>query len=114
MERVGRERVSRARPEVRSRVSGSGEKCAGCEPICSAGSVVTEREPTVCVVGHPYGPLGYHRAARCSFASFQAAGMGPTLMDISDDRRSIVPNHEQAFKRYASREFAEFNLFHLN
>jgi glycosyltransferase involved in cell wall biosynthesis len=70
-------------------------------------------QPTVCVVGHPYGPLGYHRAARCSFASLRAAGLEPTIMDVSDDR-TVVPAYARMFEPYATREFADFNLFHLN
>ncbi len=70
-------------------------------------------QPSVCVVGHPYGPLGYHRAARCSFASLRAAGMQPTLMDVSDDR-TVVPMYAEKFAPYATSEFSDFTLFHLN
>jgi glycosyltransferase involved in cell wall biosynthesis len=67
----------------------------------------------VAVVGHPFGPLGISRAARCSFASFRAAGVETTIFDVWGE---TPPDSGYAvtLAPHATREFGDFNLFHLN
>ena len=65
------------------------------------------------VVGHPFGPLGISRVARCSFASLKAAGAEAGLMDVWGDS-PMDPVHVQTLAPYVTREFGDVNLFHLN
>ena len=68
---------------------------------------------SVRVVGHPFGPLGISRVARCTFASLRAAGMQPSLVDVwGDQRRDAV--HERSLGRFVTRELGDVNIFHLN
>lgn len=69
--------------------------------------------PSICVVGHPYGPLGTARAARCSFASLRAAGVKPRLLDVWRDVQPD-PVHAEMLAPFGTRQLADFNLFHLN
>jgi glycosyltransferase involved in cell wall biosynthesis len=71
------------------------------------------KSSTVAVVGHPFGPLGTSRAARCSFASFRATGLETRLLDVWQETHPD-PYHAETLAKHATRSFADFNLFHLN
>jgi len=69
-------------------------------------------QPSVAVVGHPFGPLGISRVARCSFASFRAVGVETHVLDVW---RTSKPGPAYAdIADHATRKSADFNLFHLN
>jgi len=66
-----------------------------------------------CVVGHPFGPLGTSRAARCSFLSFRAAGVETNVLDVWAET-TPDPLHADLLAQHLTREFGDFNVFHLN
>ncbi len=69
-------------------------------------------QPSVAVVGHPFGPLGISRVARCSFASFRAVGVETHVLDVW---RTTKPGPGYAdIAHHSTRKMADFNLFHLN
>jgi glycosyltransferase involved in cell wall biosynthesis len=69
-------------------------------------------QPSVAVVGHPFGPLGTSRVARCSFASFRAVGVETHVLDVW---RTVKPGAAYAdIAHHSTRKMADFNLFHLN
>ena len=68
--------------------------------------------PSVAVVGHPFGPLGISRVARCSFASFRAAGADVKLVDVWKPDPGSRARPARAGRR--QRDLADCNLFHLN
>ena len=67
---------------------------------------------SVAVVGHPYGPLGISRVARCSFASFRAVGVDARALDIWRTAPARPAYADIAGR--GTRRLADFNLFHLN
>jgi glycosyltransferase involved in cell wall biosynthesis len=82
-------------------------------PVEAAPRAAPRGVASVRVVGHPFGPLGISRVARCTFASLRAAGMRPLLIDVWEGHRRDAA-HERSLGSSVTRGFGDVNIFHLN
>ncbi len=76
-------------------------------------SMTTSKQNEVCLVGHPYTPIGMGEHLRASFRSFRAAGEAPRLLDVykltqpsAADKAEFGPSMQDAL--------APINVFHIN
>lgn len=67
----------------------------------------------VCLVGHPYAPIGMGQHVRLSFRAMRAATLRPRLADVFG-LHERAPRDAQEFSRFESSEFSEINVFHIN
>lgn len=67
----------------------------------------------LCLVGHPYAPIGMGEHLRASFRSFRAVHVSAGLLDVFEleqpDDGSIAE-----FAKAQQRDHAEINIFHIN
>ncbi|WP_431476285.1 glycosyltransferase family 4 protein [Massilia eburnea] len=75
--------------------------------------MTTSKQNEVCLVGHPYTPIGMGEHLRASFRSFRAAGEAPRLLDVykltqpsAADKAEFGPSMQDAL--------APINVFHIN
>jgi glycosyltransferase involved in cell wall biosynthesis len=73
-------------------------------------SPVDER---VCLVGHPYAPIGMGEHVRLTFRAMRAAGMRPALGDIYG-LVSREEAHVREFDPFIRNSFGALNVFHMN
>jgi glycosyltransferase involved in cell wall biosynthesis len=69
--------------------------------------------PQIRVVGHPFGPLGTSRVARCTFESLRAVGADPLLVDVWERPVSDSGLRDRLVGS-TTRTFGDVNIFHLN
>jgi glycosyltransferase involved in cell wall biosynthesis len=67
----------------------------------------------VCLVGHPYAPIGMGEHVRMTFRAMRTAGLAPTLSDLyaMNDRESP---HLVEFSPYQTDSFGRINVWHVN
>lgn len=74
-------------------------------------SLSTARD--VCLVGHPYAPIGMGEHIRLTFRAMRAAGIKPGMADIY----GLVPKDAQQaeeFDAFMRADFGRVNIFHIN
>jgi glycosyltransferase involved in cell wall biosynthesis len=69
--------------------------------------------PQIRVIGHPFGPLGTSRVARCTFESLKAVGAEPLLIDVWERPVSDTRLRDRLIGS-TTRTFGDVNIFHLN
>jgi glycosyltransferase involved in cell wall biosynthesis len=68
---------------------------------------------TVCLVGHPFAPIGMGEHVRCSYRALRSVAIRPAITDIYGLQE---PTAEQAGEYGATRRDAagDINIFHIN
>jgi len=69
--------------------------------------------PDVCLVGHPFAPIGRGEDVRCSFRALRAVALRPSILDVYRHQRPDA-NAEAEFGPYLSTRPGAINIFHLN
>ncbi|MGW8390347.1 glycosyltransferase family 4 protein [Pseudoduganella sp. HUAS MS19] len=75
--------------------------------------MTTSKQNEVCLVGHPYTPIGMGEHLRASFRSFRAAGEAPRLLDVY----KLTPPSEAdkaEFGPSMQNSLGPINVFHIN
>ena len=67
----------------------------------------------VCLVGHPFAPIGMGEQLRASFRALRSIGLRPAVLDVYESQK---PDREAEaeFGPFLDRGFRALNLFHLN
>jgi glycosyltransferase involved in cell wall biosynthesis len=69
--------------------------------------------PAVCLIGHPYAPIGMGEHVRLTFRAMRAAGFTPALSDLySLNERE--PAHAAEFSPFETTSFGRINIWHVN
>jgi glycosyltransferase involved in cell wall biosynthesis len=67
----------------------------------------------VCLVGHPFAPIGMGEHVRCSFRALRSVGLRPSLYDVYE--MSEKSDEEiLEFSPFLKRQLSPINIFHLN
>jgi len=74
---------------------------------------VSPRVPDVCLVGHPFIPIGMGEQVRSSFRSLRSVGLRPALRDVYGSQKP-EPDAEAEFGPFLEEGLRTFNLFHIN
>ena len=69
--------------------------------------------PAVCLVGHPYAPIGMGEHVRLTFRAMRAAGMRPAISDIYDLNEK-EPGQLAEFSPFEVTTFGRINVWHIN
>ena len=67
----------------------------------------------VCLVGHPFAPIGMGEQVRSSFRALRSIGLRPALLDVYGGLRPD-PEAEAEFGPFLTDGFRTVNLFHIN
>jgi glycosyltransferase involved in cell wall biosynthesis len=69
--------------------------------------------PAVCLIGHPYAPIGMGEHVRLTFRAMRAAGMRPALSDVyaMNDREA---GQFIEFSPHETATFGRINVWHIN
>lgn len=67
----------------------------------------------LCLVGHPYAPIGMGEHVRLTFRAMRAAGLRPGLSDIYGLINRDAQQAEE-FDSFIRAEFGSINVFHIN
>ena len=67
----------------------------------------------VCLIGHPFAPIGRGEDVRCSFRALRAVAVAPTLLDIYGHYQPDADAHRE-FAPHLRKEPAAINIFHIN
>jgi glycosyltransferase involved in cell wall biosynthesis len=69
--------------------------------------------PAICLIGHPYAPIGMGEHVRLTFRAMRAAGLQPTLSDLYalNERE---PGQVAEFSRFETPSFGDINIWHVN
>jgi glycosyltransferase involved in cell wall biosynthesis len=70
-------------------------------------------KPTICLIGHPFAPIGRGEDIRSAFRAFQAVGQRVSVADV---HRFISPNslQKEEFGRSLTNRPGDVNIFFLN
>ena len=69
--------------------------------------------PAICLIGHPYAPIGMGEHVRLTFRAMRAAGLQPAISDLySLNERE--PAQSAEFSPYETTEFGRVNIWHVN
>jgi glycosyltransferase involved in cell wall biosynthesis len=68
---------------------------------------------SVCLVGHPYAPLGMGEHVRCTFRALRSIGRAPTLFDLYG-LNTPEASHETELVPFQAKELGDINVFHIN
>lgn len=69
--------------------------------------------PDVCLVGHPFAPIGMGEQLRSSFRALRSIGLRPAVLDVYGLQKP-EPVEEDEFGPFLERGFRSLNLFHIN
>jgi glycosyltransferase involved in cell wall biosynthesis len=69
--------------------------------------------PEVCLVGHPFAPIGMGEQLRCSFRALRSIGVRPAVLDVYGSPQRD-PAAESEFGPFLEQGFRAVNLFHIN
>jgi glycosyltransferase involved in cell wall biosynthesis len=69
--------------------------------------------PDVCLVGHPFVPIGMGEQLRSSFRALRSIGMRPAVLDVYGSQKPD-PEAEAELGPFLDRSLHTLNLFHLN
>lgn len=67
----------------------------------------------VCLIGHPFAPIGRGEDVRCSFRALRAVALRPSILDLYSHHRAD-PDAEAEFGPFLSTLPGAINVFHLN
>lgn len=67
----------------------------------------------VCLIGHPFAPIGRGEDVRCSFRALRAVALRPSILDLYGHHRAD-PDAEAEFGSFLSTLPGAINVFHLN
>jgi glycosyltransferase involved in cell wall biosynthesis len=67
----------------------------------------------VCLVGHPFAPIGMGEQLRSSFRALRSVGVRPAVLDVYGQGRPDAAA-ELEFGPFLERGFRTLNLFHIN
>lgn len=70
-------------------------------------------DPDLCLVGHPYAPIGMGEHVRLTFRAMRAAGLRPGLADIYGLINRDAQQAEE-FDAFMRTDFGSINVFHIN
>jgi glycosyltransferase involved in cell wall biosynthesis len=73
----------------------------------------TSKQNEVCLVGHPYTPIGMGEHLRASFRSFRAAGEAPRLLDVYQLSQPSEADKAE-FGPAMQNSLGPINVFHIN
>lgn len=76
-------------------------------------SMTPSQQNAVCLVGHPYTPIGMGEHLRASFRSFRAAGEAPRLLDIYKLEQPAAADQAE-FGPSMQNALSPINVFHIN
>lgn len=66
------------------------------------------------LVGHPFVPIGRGEDIRCSFRSFQAAGLNLPIHSLDSDQKKVETDLGKEFNRYLLKKLGNINIFYIN
>lgn len=69
--------------------------------------------PDVCLVGHPFAPIGMGEQLRSSFRALRSIGLRPAVLDVYE-LQTPEPPAESEFGPFLEKGFRTLNLFHIN
>lgn len=69
--------------------------------------------PDVCLIGHPFAPIGRGEDVRCSLRALRAVAIRPTVLDLYAHHRPD-PDAAAEFGPYLTDTPKAINVFHLN
>jgi glycosyltransferase involved in cell wall biosynthesis len=69
--------------------------------------------PSVCLVGHPYAPIGMGEQLRSSFRSLRSVGVRPSLLDVYG-HLTPEPAASAELGPFLSPALRQLNVFHIN
>lgn len=69
--------------------------------------------PDMCLVGHPFAPIGRGEDVRCSFRALRSVALRPSLLDLYGYQRPDA-SAEAEFGGFLSARPGAINIFHLN
>jgi len=69
--------------------------------------------PDVCLVGHPFAPIGMGEQLRSSFRALRSIGVRPAVLDVYELHQPD-PEAEAEFGPFLEKGFRTLNLFHIN
>lgn len=67
----------------------------------------------ICLVGHPYAPIGRGEDVRCTFRALRSIGGPPSLLDIYK-LHTPDPSSQREFVPFTTASLGTTNVFHLN
>jgi glycosyltransferase involved in cell wall biosynthesis len=67
----------------------------------------------ICLVGHPFAPIGMGEQLRASFRALRSIGVRPGLLDVYQLQKP-EPEAEAEFGPFLEQGFRTLNLFHIN
>lgn len=70
--------------------------------------------PRVCLIGHPFAPIGRGEDVRSIFLALKAAGIFPTVIDIYEFQEPDPSAIHQEIKQYLTKDFGDINIFIIN
>ena len=78
-------------------------------------SMIQSAESAVCLVGHPFAPIGMGEHVRSSWRAVNAAGYAPSVRDIyALNSRSDLDYERELAPCLTSRLSKRLNIFHIN
>ena len=74
---------------------------------------MTSLSSKICLVGHPYAPIGMGEHVRCSYRALRSVALKPTITDIY---KLQPPDTDELteFAQASADEPSDVNLFHIN
>ncbi|MDP1697940.1 MAG: glycosyltransferase family 4 protein [Xanthomonadaceae bacterium] len=69
--------------------------------------------PDVCLIGHPFAPIGRGEDVRCSFRALRAVALRPSVLDLYGHQRPDA-DAEAEFGPFLTARPGAINIFHLN
>jgi len=69
--------------------------------------------PDVCLIGHPFAPIGRGEDVRCSFRALRSVALRPGILDVYGHQRPDV-DAEAEFGAFLTARPGAINVFHLN
>lgn len=69
--------------------------------------------PDICLIGHPFAPIGRGEDVRCSFRALRAAALRPGILDLYGHQCPDT-DAEAEFGPFLSTRPGTINIFHLN
>src|SRR3546814_16443894 len=69
--------------------------------------------PDVCLIGHPFAPIGRGEDVRCSFRALRAVALRPSILDLYGHQRPDACA-EIEFGPHLRTRPGPINIFHLN
>jgi len=71
-------------------------------------------EADVCLVGHPFAPIGMGEQLRVSFRALRSIGVRPAVLDVYGSPGPVDPEARAELEPFLTDGFRSVNLLHIN